>query len=94
MNTIDWKIHKKLLDAGGLGPVVYIMPNRFNGCTFRAWKQIIEHEAKGRTVLYARPTKRKRYSEPFIDYDILTLEQCERAERIWNEYWRERRNGT
>ena len=89
----DWKIQKKLLDMGGLGPVVYI-------CKARAsCKQALEREdvkellAGGRTVVYVRPEKHTKLPgsrKPWIvlDRDILTPEQYERADRIWNEFWK------
>jgi hypothetical protein len=89
---VDWKIHKKLLDAGGLGPVVYIIPGRANGTSFRAYKQYLELISAGRTVVYVSPEKHKRLvggrsKWVLVDRDVLTPEGYERAERIWNAYW-------
>lgn len=54
MISYDWKIHKKLLDGGGLGPVVYVIPAR-GGCKIETEREIIaELLASGRTVVYGR----------------------------------------
>lgn len=89
----NWKLHKKLIDAGGLGPAVYICSARANGKL--ATQRMIESElrASGRTVVYVRPQEPKkllgaRKSWVVMDRDVLTPEHYERAERIWNEYWK------
>lgn len=97
MTSIDWKIHKKLLDAGGLGPVVYIWPARASG-KLSAEREKIERLLKeGRTVVCGRPGKPTRgitFTGVLLDFDILTPERYERAERIWNEFWKGKKNGT
>lgn len=96
MNTIDWKIHKKLLDVGGVGPVVYYIPAR--GVTRLSDSYVILNLISGgRTVVYGRPGNRRQaisLADGIIDYDILTPERYERAERIWNEFWKGKKNGT
>lgn len=93
----NWKIHKRLLDAGGLGPVVYIYPARANGKLLLQRKIEAELLASGRTVIYVKPDKRPvrgvTLAGVFVDRDILTPERYERAERIWNEFWKNKRKG-
>lgn len=91
--SYNWKIHKKLLDAGGLGPVVYILPARGGSKLSAERERYLELLEGGRTVVYGRPDNRKKLvgaRQPWIleDRDILTPEAYERAERIWNEYWK------
>lgn len=81
VNSYDWKIHKKLLDGGGLGPVVYIIPARGNGKIETERERIAELIASGRTVVYGR-----------VDRDMLTPERYERAERILQEFLKGERN--
>lgn len=69
MTSYDWKIHKKLIDAGGLGPVVYVIPARGSGKIDTEREMIAELLASGRTVVIR-------------DRDMLTPERYERAERI------------
>lgn len=83
MLNINWKIHKRLLDAGGLGPVVYILPARGGSKLSMERERCLQLLAEGRMVVYVRPNPRPK--SIFIDRDILTPERYERAERIWNE---------
>ena len=55
LNSHEWKIHKRLLDAGGLGPVVYIIPARGSGKPLTEREQVLELLASGRKVVYVRP---------------------------------------
>lgn len=94
----DWKIHKKLVDAGGLGPVVYILPPRANRNLVAEHARYLELLAGGRTVVYVRPSDQKRLQGSrkqwmLRDYDVLTPEAYERAEQIWNEFWKNERKG-
>ena len=78
MNTIDWKIHKKLLDAGGVGDRVYILQGRGSGKLETERKMIERLEAAGRTVIELRPgdiQKARRMSAPVPDFDLLTDEK-------------------
>lgn len=89
----DWKIQKKLLEAGGLGPVVYIWKGRASCKRTLEREDVKELLAGGRTVVYGRPERYKKLlgsRKPWIlpDRDILTPERYERAERIWNEFWK------
>ncbi len=54
MFSNDWKIHKRLLDAGGLGDTVYICQGRGSGKTITELEQIEELLAKGKTVIPVR----------------------------------------
>lgn len=89
--SLDWKIVKKLIEAGGLGPRVYIRfpRNRFY------WRECEMLLSQYRQVVLQRSNR----NDPpiamqwmpsggvFFDHDILSRESYERAERIWNEYW-------
>jgi hypothetical protein len=89
----DWKIHKRLLDAGGLGSSVYIMPARGQGKLYAQLELYAKLLAEGRTVIYRLPDKLHRPAcvvGDILDYDILTPAALERADRIWREYWKER----
>ena len=98
MNTCDWEIHKKLLDGGGLGPVVYIYLPRTNRNLSLEHQRYLELIAGGREVVYVRPGDYKKLQGSrkqwlILDRDILTPERYERAERIWNEFWKGKRKG-
>lgn len=93
----DWKIHKKLMDGGGLGPVVYVIPARCDNRSSLVLEHVEELLASGRTVVYGRPGKSERLQGSrsklnLRDRDILTLEQYERAERILKEYLKTHRS--
>ena len=98
MTSLDWKIQKKLLDGGGTGGAVYILAARANNKLSREREMIEKLRAEGRTVVYVRPQDPKkllgsRKPWPILDRDILTPEQYERADRMWKEYWKEKRYG-
>jgi hypothetical protein len=91
MNSCEWKIHKKLLDSGGLGPVVYVVPARGSGKLSAERERVASLLASGRKVVYVRPGESKRsyggrqaWSLP--DKDILAPERYERAEKLLNEF--------
>lgn len=46
----EWLIHKKLLEAGGIGDTVYILPARGGGTSFRTLKKINDLLEEGRDV--------------------------------------------
>lgn len=46
----EWTIHKKLIEAGGLGDTVYILPARGSGTSFRTLNRINELFEEGRDV--------------------------------------------
>lgn len=98
MKAYDWKTHKRLLEAGGLGPVVYIYLPRTNRNLSLERRRYLELLAGGRTVVYVRPGDYKKLQgsrKPWLleDRDILTPERYERAERVWNEFWKGKRKG-
>lgn len=74
LSSIDWKIHKKLLDGGGIGDRVYICQGRGSG-KLETERQMIERlEAAGRTVIQLRPEDirtARRMSTPVPDFDLL-----------------------
>ena len=93
---LDWKISKKLIDAGGLGPRVYITIPRYNGRTYATQKYCEYLLSQGRQVIFTQPNPRgvqlqgRTLRDVIIDKDILPPpESYARAERIWNEYWKE-----
>lgn len=89
MLSNEWKTHKKLLDAGGLGPLVYHIPARGISRLSDAYR-ILELISGGRTVVYGRPGGKRQTIYPgggIIDYDILTTDRLERAERVLNEFY-------
>lgn len=73
MTSISWKIEKRLLEAGGLGTVVYVIPARGGGKLSAEREKVNKFLVEGRKIVYGRP-----------DYDMLTPEQYERADRILN----------
>lgn len=98
MTSRDWKIHKKLLDAGGLGPIVYIIPARGSSKFETERRRVEELIASGRKVVYVRPDDRKRLQggrQPWsiVDKDILTPERYERAEKLLTEFLKGGPNG-
>ena len=93
ITTHDWKIQKRLFDAGGLGSVVYILPARGGSKLSAERERYLQLLAGGRTVVYVRSNKRARLlgaKQPWFlqDRDMLTPEQYERADKIWNNFWR------
>ena len=93
---LDWKIGKKLLDAGGLGPRVYIHLPRHMGRQHLLNEYCKYLLNQGRQVVIMRPQKPEgyqlqgmAYKYAFIDKDILSPESYARAERIWNAWWRD-----
>lgn len=98
MINLGWKTHKKLLEAAEKGRSIYICSARGQNKTETERRLIEELLTGGRTVVYVRPGDHKKLQgsrKPWLlrDRDILTPERYERAERIWNEFWKEKRNG-
>lgn len=91
MFSCDWQIHKKLLDAGGLGPVVYIYPAR-GSCKLETERREVERLlVSGRQVVYVRPEDPKsllgsRNPWTLRDKDILAPNQLERANEILKKF--------
>lgn len=50
MSYLDWLIDKKLVEAGGLGKTIYILPARGGGTSFRTLKKINDFLEEGRDV--------------------------------------------
>lgn len=94
--SLDWKIGKKIIEAGGLGPRVYICFPRHCGrqrlmddyCTtlLNQGRQVVIMSSK---KLEGYQLQGMAYKYAFIDKDSLSLESYARAERIWNEYWKD-----
>jgi hypothetical protein len=86
----NWKIHKRLLDAGGLGPVVYHIPPR-NGFLYDDIFTIERLVSTGRTVVYGRPGgKRSIFSPDYREnaFAEFTWDRYKRAEMIFHEFWK------
>jgi hypothetical protein len=66
----EWTIHKKLIEAGGLGDTVYILPARGCGTSFRTLKKINDLLEEGRDV---QPVTLNKYEWP-----VLSKEDIER----------------
>ena len=83
LSSVDWRIHKKLLDGGGIGDKVYICHGRGSGKTETQRQLIEELESKGKDVvllsLNDMRTTRTYKPGPVSDFDLLTDEK--RAER-------------
>lgn len=91
--SLDWKIGKKLIEAGGLGPRVYIWTPRAASRTV-SYEQYLNYLFDRRQVVIMPANKPKGVQlqgiglyNAIIDKDTLTPESYARAERIWKEYW-------
>jgi hypothetical protein len=65
MSHIDWSIDKRLVEAGGLGKTVYILPAR-GGSSFQTLRRVEELTEEGRDVQFV--TTLKKY-EPKLTRD-------------------------
>lgn len=73
MTYCEWKIDKLLIEAGGLGKTVYILPARGGGTQFRTLRRINELLEEGRDV---EPVTLRKYETPkFSDKDISTIRE-------------------
>lgn len=89
MSSYDWSIHKKLINCGGMGPVVYIHKARGNNKPFENYKQLVSIMRAGKRVVHVCPVDTvKTTSTPsyLLDMDILTPDRLDRAERILDEF--------
>lgn len=84
----DWRIHKRLVEAGGISERIYIY-NARGGCKFIGYQELlVDLLSTGRKVVYVRRDDIMRdngYRDTIMDEDILTLERYERADRLINE---------
>lgn len=87
MNPYDWKIHKKLMDAGGVGERIYIYTGRGNGKTFRQQEVIDELIAAGKEVYAVRRDHTPepdlsidKIKEAIVDYDIYPIRERWRSD--------------
>ena len=78
LSSVDWRIHKKLLDGGGIGDRVYICHGRGSGKTETQRQLVEELESKGKdVVLLSLDTMRETRTYkpgPVSDLDLLTDE--------------------
>ena len=76
-SNLPWKIHKRLLDAGGLGDTVYILPARGNG-KIEAQRQLVEDLLKKGKDVVLLPLEDLRNARtkpaPVPDFDLLLEE--------------------
>lgn len=86
----EWVIHKKLIEAGGLGDTVYILPARGRGTSFRTLKRVNELFEEGRDV---QPVTLKKYEYPTLsEKDIEMARESIRQYELYSELinpWRE-----
>ena len=93
--SLDWKIGKKLIEAGGLGSRVYIHLPRNHGRTQLLRMYYEQLLNQGRQVIIMQPNRKPvglqavSYADIIVDHDILSPESYARAERIWKEYWKD-----
>lgn len=83
MTSLEWKIHKKLLDAGGKDSSIYICWGRGSGKSETERRLIEELQAEGRTVVHVRLEDLRigrTMPAPVPDLDILEQDRLERAE--------------
>lgn len=76
--------------------MVYIYLQRTNRNLSLERRRYLELVAGGREVVYVRPGENLQGSRKqwlILDRDVLTPERYERAERIWNEFWKGKRKG-
>ena len=83
MSSYDWSIHKKLINCGGMGPVVYIHKARGNNKPFESYIQLVSMMRAGKRVVYVYPVdtvKTTSIPSNLPDMDILTPDDCKRGE--------------
>lgn len=79
----EWVIHKKLIEAGGLGDTVYILPARGGGTSFRTLRKINELLEEGRDV---QPVTLKKYEWPMLsEKDIEKIRESVREFQLYSE---------
>lgn len=70
----DWVIHKKLLEAGGLGDTVYIYPARGGGRLYpqlELYKNLMEEGRDVKVVkVHDRPLNVEKFKEVILDRDL------------------------
>lgn len=70
----DWVIHKKLLEAGGLGDTVYIYPARGGGRLYpqlELYKKLMEEGRDVKVVkVHDRPLNVEKFKEVVLDRDL------------------------
>lgn len=86
----EWVIHKKLIEAGGLGDTVYILPARGGGTSFRTLKKINDLLEEGRDVKFV--TMRKQDLPKLTCRDVDVIRESIRQYELYSELinpWRE-----
>lgn len=89
MQHYDWAIHKKLIDAGGLGDRVYIHLGRVEGKALRVKEMIEELQAQGREVIIATAIKKKpepKLTLKDIQEMMVEFKALNRRDRLIDEY--------
>lgn len=72
---LDWQIDKRLIEAGGLGKTVYILPARGGGTSFRTLKKINDFLEEGRDVTLVRPNKNRVVFDSWNDIPLDLFDQ-------------------
>lgn len=86
----DWLIDKKLVEAGGLGKTVYILPARGGGTSFRTLKKINDFIEEGRDVEVV--TLRKHDYPKLSRKDIETIRESIQQFELYSQMvkpWRD-----
>lgn len=81
----EWVIYKKLIEAGGLGDTVYIVPARANNKVYTQLELYKELFAKGKEIKVVRLEDLQRVRTkpaPVLDLDVLDAERLRRANQI------------
>jgi hypothetical protein len=86
----EWVIHKKLIEAGGIGDAVYILPARGGGTSFRTLKRVNDLLEEGRDVKCVTRPKQEPFKLTPKDIDMVreSIRQHELYAELINP-WRE-----
>ena len=96
MSYIDWKIDKRLVEAGGLGKMVYYIPARGSCRTnWRLLHELVEGSRDVRAVTSRKyepklyPVDRKTIQDAIFQFELYSLMvkpwQDPRYEELWNQ---------
>ena len=90
MTYQDWLIEKKLIEAGGLGRTVYVLPARGGGTSLRTLKKINDYIEEGRNV---KVVTLKKYDWPSLSSkDIEALQASIREFELYSQLVRLQRD--
>lgn len=83
MSYLDWLIDKRLIEAGGLGKTIYILPARGGGTTFRTLARINDFLEEGRDVQAV--TINKYEWSTLSDKDIETIRESVQEFQLYSQ---------